>query len=238
MASTESVALGPRRVNWFNIVYSEMKSNEPGRPAKRKYVLRERADQVAQTRARIVESTVALHQKVGPASTQISEVARKAGVQRATIYKHFPDDSSLFAACSAHWRSLHPAPDVQRWSSIAAPDERVRAALRDLYRWYRETEAMTGNVLRDAQTLPALRRVLEGGLLRYLATVSEYLAGAFDASGMRQQRISRAAMAAVDFNFWHALMPLGDEQAAALGAGLVQLAATDDFGEIGASNQA
>ncbi len=231
------MALRLSTVNWFNIVYSEMKANTPS-PSKRKYVLRERADQVAQTRARIVESTVALHQRVGPASTQISEVAREAGVQRATIYKHFPDDASLFAACSAHWRSLHPAPDVQRWSSIAAPEERVRVALLDLYGWYRATESMTGNVLRDAQTMPALHRVLEGGLLRYLGIVAADLAGAFDATGLRYERILRATRAAMDFHFWRALKPLGDDQAAALGAGFVHLAATDDFGDIGASNHA
>ncbi|MCY7302061.1 MAG: TetR/AcrR family transcriptional regulator, partial [Thermoleophilia bacterium] len=41
---------------------------------------------------------------VGPAATQISEIARRAGVQRVTVYNHFPDEASLFAACSAHWR--------------------------------------------------------------------------------------------------------------------------------------
>lgn len=168
---------------------------------------------------------MALHQEIGPAATQISEVARRAGVQRATVYNHFPDDRSLFAACSAHWRSLHPSPDPVRWLAVSDPGERLRAALGELYSWYRETAAMTGNVLRDAQTLPALHGVIEGGLLRYLSGIPDILSDPFNTRGRRRERILRSAGAVVDFQFWRALEPLGDADAAELGAGLVELAA-------------
>lgn len=208
-------------VNWFNIPYSEMK-------AKRRYVLKERAERQLDTRRRITEAAVALHQEVGPAATQISEIARRAGVQRLTVYNHFPDDGSLFAACSAHWRSLHPSPDPQRWLAISGRGERLRVALRELYAWYRETAPMTGNVLRDSQTIPALRGVLETGLLPYLDRITEVITEPFRARGRRRERIRRAARAAVDFHFWRALEPLGDAPAAALGAGLVELASRRD----------
>lgn len=195
------------------------------RTVKRSYVLRDRAVRQAETRRRITEATVALHQELGPAATQISEVARRAGVQRVTVYNHFPDDRSLFAACSAHWRSLHPTPDPQRWLTISDPGERLRAALGDLYSWYRETAPMTGNVLRDAQTLPALHGVLEGGLLPYLNAIPNIVSAPFRAPGRRRERIIRAARAAIDFQFWRALEPIGDAEAAELGAGLVELAA-------------
>lgn len=208
-------------VNWINITYNEMTTET----AKRKYVLKDRAARQAETRRRIVESTVALHQEIGPAQTQISEVARRAGVQRVTVYNHFPDDRSLFAACSAHWRALHPGPDAQRWRSIPSAAERVRMVLGDIYAWYRETASMTGNVLRDSQTLPVLHSVIKGGLLRYLNSIPEIVAEPFDARGKRRERIVGAARAAVDFQFWRALEPLGDEDAAELGAGLVELAA-------------
>src|ERR671922_1904746 len=135
---------------------------------KRKYELKKRAEQVAETRGRITETTVELHRTVGPAATQISEIARRAGVQRVTVYNHFPDDRSLLTACSTHWRALHPAPDPTRWQAVEAPADRVRVALRELYAWYRETEPMTANVLRDAQTIPALRAIVDGGLGTYL----------------------------------------------------------------------
>lgn len=200
------------------MLYTEMTT-------KRTYVLRHRAERQADTRRRITEAAVALHLEVGPAATQVSEVARRAGVQRVTVYNHFPDDASLLAACSAHWRAQHPAPDPARWLAIGDAGGRVRAALRDLYAWYRETAPMTGNVLRDAHTDPALHRVIEGGLLRYLDRIPRIVSEPFRGRGSRKERIVLAARAAVDFHFWHALESLGDEGAAELGAGLVELAA-------------
>src|SRR5437868_14163490 len=142
---------------------------------KRKYELKQRAERLEETRRRITEATLELHCTRGPAATQISEIARRAGVQRVTVYNHFPDDASLFAACSAHWRDLHPAPDPSSWGGD------LRPALRELYAWYRETEPMTANVLRDAQTLPALRAIVDGGLGAYLDAVREILARRFAA---------------------------------------------------------
>jgi AcrR family transcriptional regulator len=184
---------------------------------KRKYELKKRAEQLAETRRRITETTVELHRTVGPAATQISEIARRAGVQRVTVYNHFPDDASLFSACSAHWRDLHPAPDPTAW------DGDLRTALRELYAWYSETEPMTANVLRDAQTLPALRAIVDGGLGAYLDAVRGILAKPFGASG----RVDAALRAALDFHFWRALASLGEAEAAELAARFVELAAVE-----------
>jgi len=68
-----------------------------------RYRIRRRAEQVDQTRQRIVETTAELHGSVGPAATTIAAIADRAGVTRLTVYRHFPDDAALFAACSAHW---------------------------------------------------------------------------------------------------------------------------------------
>src|ERR671928_451619 len=154
---------------------------------KRKYELKKRGEQLAETRRRITETTVELHRTVGPAATRISEVARRAGVQRVTVYNHFPDDASLFAACSAHSRDLHPAPDPTAWNGD------LPTALRELYAWYRETEPMTANVLRDAQTLPALQAVIDDGFGAYLDAVREILTKQF---GRRSKRVDAALRAA------------------------------------------
>jgi AcrR family transcriptional regulator len=192
---------------------------------KRKYELKKRAERLAETRRRITEATIELHRTVGPAATQINEVARRAGVQRMTVYNHFPDESSLFAACSAHWRALHPAPDPAAWRALEQPGARLRLGLGELYAWYRETEPMTANVLRDAQVLPALRPIIEGGLLRYLDQARQVLIEPIAVRGHRRERVAAAARAAVDFHLWRSLAPLGDPEAADLAAGLVELAA-------------
>jgi len=193
--------------------------------AKRKYELKQRAERLADTRRRITEATVELHRTVGPAATHINEVARRAGVQRMTVYNHFPNDTALLTACSAHWRALHPTPDLAAWRAVADPGARLRLGLGQLYGWYRETDPMTGNVLRDAQVLPALRVILEGGLLRYLDQARQVLTEPLNARGPRRQRVEAAARAAIDLHTWRALAPLGDADAAELAAGLIELAA-------------
>ena len=211
------------RLRWSAVKSSIIVSNEMS--AKRKYEMKRRAERLAETRRRITEATIELHRTVGPAATQINEVARRAGVQRMTVYNHFPDEASLLTACSAHWRALHPAPDPAAWRAAEDPGARLRLGLHELYAWYRETEPMTANVLRDAQILPALRPIIEGGLLRYLDQARQVLTEPFGVRGRRRERVDAAARAAVDFHMWRALAPLGDHDAAELAAGLVELAA-------------
>jgi AcrR family transcriptional regulator len=105
---------------------------------KRKYELKRRAERQAETRQRIVEATVDLHTSVGPARTTISAIAERAGVQRHTVYAHFGDEGELFAACSSHWAELHPFPGAADAAAGVAPEERLRAALDDVYGWYEE----------------------------------------------------------------------------------------------------
>ena len=195
---------------------------------KRKYELKKRAEQLEETRLRITEATVELHRTVGPAATQITEIARRAGVQRVTVYNHFPDQAALFAACSAHWRALHPAPDQAAWLATVDPGERLRLGLGELYAWYRETEPMLANILRDLEIVPAMRPFVEQGLGRYLEAVRRILGGPIRAGvrGRRRERVDAAVRAAVDFHLWHSLAPLGDVDAADLAACLVELAAT------------
>jgi AcrR family transcriptional regulator len=193
---------------------------------KRKYELKKRAERLADTRRRITDVTIELHRTVGPAATRISEIARRAGVQRMTVYNHFPDETSLLTACSAHWRALHPTPDLAGWRAIAEPGTRLRQGLRELYAWYRETEPMTAKILRDAEFVPALRAIVDGGLLRYLDEARRVLADQIGARGRREQ-VDAAVRGATDFHFWRALAPIGDADAAELAARFVELAADE-----------
>ena len=121
---------------------------------KRTYELRERAKRQAQTRQRIVDATVALHEQLGPAATTVAEIARHAGVSRVTVYNHFPTDGELFAACQRQFFTQTPPPDLTATLALDDPDERMRAALAALYRSYRRQEPMTGKVLRDRKRSP------------------------------------------------------------------------------------
>src|ERR687893_233358 len=113
---------------------------------KRKYELRARAERQRETRRRIAAATAELHEEVGPARTTVAEIARRAGVQRLTVYKNFPDDYRLFAACQRPSRGAHPPPDPSSALRLEDPAERLEAVLRDLYGWYRRTECTSTNV--------------------------------------------------------------------------------------------
>lgn len=127
----------------------------------RPYTLKRRAEQQADTRRRIVEAAVDLHGSVGPALTTLTMIAERAGVQRHTLYAHFPDDRSLFLACSAMSMERDPLPDAEAWQAIAAPAERLEAGLTALYGWYARNEALTACVLRDAEYHPLTREIAE-----------------------------------------------------------------------------
>lgn len=179
----------------------------------RPYEKRRRAESEQETRRRITVATMELHRSVGPARTTISAIAQRAGVQRTTVYRHFPEDADLFAACSAHWLGLHPYPALDPWTAIPDPKQRTRTALGELYAYYRTVEPTLANVRRDAQLLPALARVLAGGT-RYFDAVEEILAASWDGDAT----LRRAALAvALDFATWQTLSKrLSDCDAAAV----------------------
>jgi AcrR family transcriptional regulator len=171
---------------------------------KRTYELRERARKQAETRQRIVAATLALHEEVGPAQTTVAEIARRAAVQRLTVYTHFPEDRELFAACSAHFVADHPPPDPRAWVAIEDFGVRLRTALAELHRWYEGGEAMFANVERDAAALPELREVVTEGRRDFDAAIRTVLA-----TGLRTrhpERLRAAIGLATGFATWQTLV--------------------------------
>jgi AcrR family transcriptional regulator len=172
---------------------------------RRKYEMKQRAQRQRETRLRIVEATVELHRTRGPANTTISEIAQRAGVNRLTVYNHFPDITDLLRACSKSWTERHPAPDPALWAEIRDPRERLRTALGELYGFYARTEPMRANVLRDAQTMPELAALLEGSVVPYLEAVRDLLAEGWEVGDGRRERLLAVLKLAIDFHTWRSL---------------------------------
>jgi AcrR family transcriptional regulator len=161
-----------------------------------------RAATTEDTRRRIVEAAVALHGTLGPAATTVMGVAEEAGVTRATVYRHFPDDAALFQACSAHWLSQQVPPDPAAWVARDDPLERMQAGLADLYRFFRAGDAMLRRIYGDMASLPeAHRRDLE----QRHEMFTELLLDAFTTSGARRRRLRAVLGHAVDFWTWRSL---------------------------------
>jgi AcrR family transcriptional regulator len=161
-----------------------------------------RAEQVDQTRQRIVEATVELHGTVGPASTTIAAIAEAAGVTRLTVYRHFPDDAALFGACSAHWISGQQLPDPGAWSQIGDPAARLRAGLADLYRFFRAGAGMLTCIYRDFAALPEGQQQA----LRDQDTLfRDVLTAPFGGTGDEHRRLRALVGHAISFSAWRSL---------------------------------
>ena len=177
---------------------------------RRPYRLAERARQQEATRRRIVEATAALHAEVGPAATTIRAIAERAGVQRLTVYRHFPDEKGLFEACGALNEERHPAPDPALWEGITDPQARAEAALERLYTYYAGDAKGLALVLRDAEELPALREVV-APFFDYLAGIAADLASRWGVEDAAARELRAAVGLAVGFAAWRALADGGLE---------------------------
>ena len=192
----------------------------------RKYELKQRAERQEATRRRIVEAAVELHSTVGPSRTTVSAIAERAGVQRHTYYRHFPDERSLGFACSGLYTERNPLPDPAPWREIADPRQCLRRGLGELYAYYERNEPMLANVVRDAEVDPLTRELSE---LRF----GPGLGAIRDALGAALPRGHRKAQAALDlaleFRTWRQLVRssgLTGRQAADLMAGVLLCAAS------------
>jgi len=173
----------------------------------RRYRKQRRAEQEAETRRRIVRAAVALHGEAGPRDTTISAVAERAGVQRLTVYRHFPDLASLFSTCTEHWLGENPPPSPGDWVDRVEPAERTRAALTALYAYYRETEYMWHRAYRDLDTVPALHAPM-AAFERHLDGIRDDLVTAW--YGTRTApRLTTVLGHAVRFRSWQTLASEG-----------------------------
>lgn len=171
----------------------------------REYEFKRRAEQMEETRRRIVEAAIELHQTLGPARTSVSAIAERAGVQRQTYYRHFPDERSLFRACSGLYMGRNPLPDPQAWRAIADPRERVRHGLVELYAYYAANEPMLAGVIRDAEVDPLTREMMTVFVAPAMAELRDALAEGLQ-SDTSSPHLMAALDLALDFNTWRLLV--------------------------------
>jgi AcrR family transcriptional regulator len=166
----------------------------------RTYELKARAQAQEQTKRRIVQAAVQLHETVGPARTTLTAIASRAGVGRLTVYRHFPQEADLFNACSGLYWEQNPAPNPEAWRSIADPIRRFRVALRASYAYHRRTEPMISRVLADVGDQPHMLPYHE-----HWRNAAETVADAWHARGRERQRIRAAVGHALSFPTWRSL---------------------------------
>jgi len=181
------------------------------------------------TRLRIVEAMVELHQEIGPVATTVTAIAERAGVQRLTVYRHFPDDRAMLGACSSHWLEAHPLPDPGAWTGISDPRIRLETALEFLYGWLRNGAPMLSSILPDEAEMPAVAEVM-APLWVYFREVAGGLSAGWGVGGDAQRFVRAAVGHALGFYTWQSLTDFGlsDDEAAELMVGLVADVAAGD----------
>jgi AcrR family transcriptional regulator len=177
-----------------------MEMSYDGRMRRRRaYTKVARAAAEEATRGRIVSAIMALHEEVGPARTTVSAIADRAGVERLTVYRHFPDEPSMLRACSAHWNTLNPLPPIP--ADGADPAAALRRTLLDLYGWYRANGAMLAQIMTDARTIPVLAE-----LMAPLGAELDRAAAQLDAKWPRRSaRRATTIRHALEFSTWRSL---------------------------------
>lgn len=173
----------------------------------RKYEMKKRAESVEETRRRIVEAAVELHGTIGPARTTLSEIAKRAGVERQTYYRHFPAERDLHLACSGLYMERNPLPDPARWRAIEDPEERLRHGVAEMYAFYDANEAMFANVIRDSEVHELTREVVT---IR-LSAVGEMVEVLTDGwRGKDGERVRPVLSLALSFHTWRSLVREGE----------------------------
>ena len=207
-----------------------MKSKGPMTDTRaRPYRLQRRLEAMAETRDKIARAAFELHATVGPSQATISAVAERAGVERHTVYRHYPDMVSLIRACTLHGMEVTGLPQPDRWASIPEPLVRLRAALEGMYAYYRANEALIANILRDLPVMPELAAGssdYQDHLGRIWGTV---LGPWMRLRGVRGDRVRALASTALEFGTWQALTSRGglnDREAAATMVASVEAALT------------
>jgi AcrR family transcriptional regulator len=202
-------------------------------PPARAYTMRARQEAVDDTRLRITQATMRLHERVGPRETTVSAIAEEAGVTRVTVYRHFPDEEALVVACSAHWGLLHPRPDPSTWAEISDPVLRLRTALGQTYHWARTAAPMMTKIHRDVDSMPAF--VGQFLAIDEKARVDALSIG-FGVSGRAARRLAGCLAHALRVSTWESLCVDGglhDRDAVDLMLGAVRAAVQND----GAQNE-
>jgi AcrR family transcriptional regulator len=190
----------------------------------RKYQQKRRAEQQEQTRQQIIAAALELIEQVGPIRTTISAIAERAGVERVTVYRHFPDEQALFIGCMRHYIATHPLPDPTRWEQISEPETRLRIGLTEIYTYHGQTEQMAEQTIRDLPVLPALQEALQP-YSQYWTRIRDVLGANWNTEGGQLPLLSAAIGHAIAFQTWHSLVQeqgLGNVQAIELMIALIR----------------
>ena len=172
----------------------------------RRYSKEKRQAAVDETRARIVRATMELHNANGILATRFEDIAKRADVATATVYRHFPTLDHIVNACGAltmHTIQPPAAADAPRlFDGAKSLPVRVERLVREMASFYQRSQRTWVAVLRDCDKLAQLRAFVEAHRAAIEAHVREALQPVGDALDPRTFQV---VCALVDYPTWQSL---------------------------------
>jgi AcrR family transcriptional regulator len=175
----------------------------------RKYSMERRTASVDETRQRIIDATMALHDEKGIAATSMQDIAARAGVALGTVYRHFPTVDELIPACGGRNLELYPPPDPAVFAGLEGP-ARVEALLSTLYAHYEAMERPYAVGLAEAPNRPVLQAFMDEATAHVRLLVAEAVAPLTSS-----EEAMGVALAMADFYTWLAFHRAGFPTASA-----------------------
>ncbi|MFN3970416.1 MAG: TetR/AcrR family transcriptional regulator [Gemmobacter sp.] len=105
----------------------------------------------------------------GYAGTSMADLARAVGVQKASLYHHFPSKQALFVACVTDgYEGMVQRLEAIRSDTTFTDPDRIRAAMHEIYRVNLTLPVgrMAPLIAEVAPKIPEIARNFHGGLLR------------------------------------------------------------------------
>jgi AcrR family transcriptional regulator len=167
-----------------------------------------RAASVEETRRRIVDATLDLHTSQGILATSWEDIARRADVAPATVYRHFPTLDELLPACGEQSMQQLALPSdeqiAERFRGTRSRRERLRRLIEELFGLYERGGHVLHAVRRERALLAPLQRDHEEIEQRLDALT----AAALEPSELGEQEIA-VVRALTDYDAWAALRARG-----------------------------
>lgn len=180
------------------------------RAARRTYRMTDRAKAQAETRDRIVRATMQMHDEKGVAATSFVDIAKRAGIGAATVYRHFPTLGSLVAACGQHvWKEMDPpvpekAPET--FKDLVKLEDRLQCLVDEVDRFYRRGALRLTAAYADRHLIPELHEFLGAVETGVAALVREAVKDQF-----LPDPVMKLVIVLMDFPVWTSMQKITSE---------------------------
>jgi len=181
----------------------------------RRYRMKARATAVEETKTRIVRAAKELHTEQGFQGTSHIEIADKAGVALATVYRHFPSLADLIPACASSivvLRPLNPASLAAILQDRMRPLQRLEWIIQETCACYERDSGWLQAARREGDLIPTLSEIVQ----EQQKNLRTLVQAALDGTGISRRNVQVLA-ALMDFPLWKSLRDMGLSPAEATG---------------------